>query len=380
MSSPPPTNARCRTLIDTGLADAPEPFATNTLVVALPAGNPAGITSLRRPRRRDHSVLCAPEVPCGAASQTLLDAAGVSVTAAASLEQNVSAVLQKIVAGEADAGLVYATDVVGEDVESFAPEGSDEVVNRYPIVALDGATDAGRAFTEFVRVRSAAGSSPTTASAHRDRGSARTAEYDEDEHDADATGRHGRSAPVPPGRARRARCPPAPRCRWSPFSRARPGRPSGPTSPPRWHWTPSASHSPPGSPRPRCASCSASPLALLIARSGPRTSALLRALVAVPLVLPPMVGGVALLFLLGRSSPLGGLIAAWFGTGIRSRRRPWCSRRRSWRCRSWCSPSRGRSAARGAIRAHRCHTRGPRRARCCGGSRCPSPRPASWSG
>lgn len=58
------------------------------------------------------------------------------------------------------------------------------------------------------------------------------------------------------------------------------------------------------------------PLALLIARSGPRTSALLRALVAVPLVLPPMVGGVALLFLLGRSSPLGGLIAAWFGTGI----------------------------------------------------------------
>lgn len=58
------------------------------------------------------------------------------------------------------------------------------------------------------------------------------------------------------------------------------------------------------------------PLALLIARSGPRTSALLRALVAVPLVLPPMVGGVALLFLFGRSSPLGGLIARWFGSGI----------------------------------------------------------------
>lgn len=58
------------------------------------------------------------------------------------------------------------------------------------------------------------------------------------------------------------------------------------------------------------------PLALLIARSGPRTSAILRALVAVPLVLPPMVGGVALLFLLGRTSPLGGLIAEWFGTGL----------------------------------------------------------------
>ena len=47
------------------------------------------------------------------------------------------------------------------------------------------------------------------------------------------------------------------------------------------------------------------PLALVIARSGPRTSAALRVLVTVPLVLPPMVGGVALLFLFGRSGPLG---------------------------------------------------------------------------
>ncbi len=58
------------------------------------------------------------------------------------------------------------------------------------------------------------------------------------------------------------------------------------------------------------------PLALLIARAGERTSALLRALVAVPLVLPPMVGGVALLFLFGRTSPAGRLIADWFGTGL----------------------------------------------------------------
>lgn len=138
-----------QTLVDDGLAEDPQPFATNTLVIAMPEGNPAGITSLAD-LAGTTTVLCAPEVPCGAASQMLLDNAGVSVTPA-SLEQNVSAVLQKIVAGEADAGLVYATDVVGEDVESFAPDGSDEVVNRYPIVALDGATDAGRAFAEFVR-------------------------------------------------------------------------------------------------------------------------------------------------------------------------------------------------------------------------------------
>ena len=56
------------------------------------------------------------------------------------------------------------------------------------------------------------------------------------------------------------------------------------------------------------------PLALLIARSTPRTAAVLRAAVTVPLVLPPMVGGVAMLFLFGRTSVLGGALAEW---GIR---------------------------------------------------------------
>ncbi|WP_106814717.1 molybdate ABC transporter permease subunit [Microbacterium timonense] len=56
------------------------------------------------------------------------------------------------------------------------------------------------------------------------------------------------------------------------------------------------------------------PLALLIARSTVRVAAVLRALVTVPLVLPPMVGGVAMLFLLGRTSWLGGVLGEW---GIR---------------------------------------------------------------
>jgi len=56
------------------------------------------------------------------------------------------------------------------------------------------------------------------------------------------------------------------------------------------------------------------PLALTIARSGARTAAVLRALVTVPLVLPPMVGGIAMLFLFGRPSWLGGVLGEW---GIR---------------------------------------------------------------
>ncbi|SDG88376.1 ABC transporter permease [Microbacterium pygmaeum] len=58
------------------------------------------------------------------------------------------------------------------------------------------------------------------------------------------------------------------------------------------------------------------PLALVMARSGSRLSAMLRALVTVPLVLPPMVGGVALLFLFGRSAPLGVLLDETWGLRI----------------------------------------------------------------
>jgi molybdate transport system substrate-binding protein len=134
--------------------DAVDPavFATNTLVIAVPAGNPAGIASLSDlPRHR--VVLCAPEVPCGAASAALLSAAGVTVTPV-SQEQNVTAVLTKVAAAEADAGLVYTTDArANAAVEAVVPEGASDVVNRYPIAALSGAQNpvAAAAFVAFVR-------------------------------------------------------------------------------------------------------------------------------------------------------------------------------------------------------------------------------------
>lgn len=142
------------TVDDAGLvAGSAELFASNTLVIVVPAGNPGGVTSLEDLADPGLSVvLCAPEVPCGAASATLLSNAGVTVQAV-SVEQNVSAVLTKVAAGEADAGLVYRTDVVGRaDVESLVPRGADEVVNRYPIAALTDAIDpdAAAAFVAFV--------------------------------------------------------------------------------------------------------------------------------------------------------------------------------------------------------------------------------------
>ena len=134
------------------LVEDPRVFATNTLVVAVPRGNPGGVRTLAD-LPRVLTVLCAPQVPCGAAATRLLRAAAVTVVPA-SLEQNVSAVLTKVATGEADAGLVYATDVRGEDdVDSFVPAGAVEVVNRYPIAATRSAGPAGRAFVDFVTGR-----------------------------------------------------------------------------------------------------------------------------------------------------------------------------------------------------------------------------------
>ncbi|NYF17683.1 molybdate transport system substrate-binding protein [Microbacterium sp. AK009] len=137
--------------VDAGVAVGPVVFAANTLVLVTPAGNPAGIAGLDD--LADATVvLCDSVVPCGAASRTLLENAGASVTPA-SLEQNVTAVLTKVAAGEADAGLVYATDVVGrDDVEVIVPDGAADVVNLYPIAVTTGAAsdEVARAFVALV--------------------------------------------------------------------------------------------------------------------------------------------------------------------------------------------------------------------------------------
>ncbi|MFT4232952.1 MAG: molybdate ABC transporter substrate-binding protein [Leucobacter sp.] len=137
-----------------------EMFATNELVIAVAPGNPLGIESLADLARAGESgeppitVMCADEVPCGAAARTLLELNDVELTPA-SQEQNVSATLAKVVAGEADAGLVYRTDVQGSDgaVEAVEIAGADEHLNVYPIAVLEGADapEAARAFVEFVR-------------------------------------------------------------------------------------------------------------------------------------------------------------------------------------------------------------------------------------
>lgn len=145
-------------------AGEPTPFATNTLEIATAPGNPAKVTTiedLADPAAK--VVLCAPQVPCGAASQTLLAKVGVTVKPV-SEEQSVTDVLGKITSGEADAGLVYVTDVVaaGDAVTGVEVPEARKVVNTYPIVALKDASDAtvAQQFVDFVT--SAAGQTVLT--------------------------------------------------------------------------------------------------------------------------------------------------------------------------------------------------------------------------
>jgi len=139
---------------DAGLAGAGDAFATNVLQIAVAPGNPTGIKTLADLTNPDLTVVvCAEEVPCGSAAHTLLDAADVAL-APASEEQNVTAVLSKVESGEADAGLVYATDVkaAGDAVTGIEIDGADAATNVYPIAALTASKnpDAAQAFVEFV--------------------------------------------------------------------------------------------------------------------------------------------------------------------------------------------------------------------------------------
>ncbi len=136
------------------LVDAPRDFASNTLEIAVPPDNPAGITSLQDLAAPDlNLVVCAPEVPCGAATATVLDSAGVSASPV-SEEQSVTDVLTKVETGEADAGLVYVTDVraAGAKVAGIEFPESGAAVNTYPIatVADSARADLAGQFVDLV--------------------------------------------------------------------------------------------------------------------------------------------------------------------------------------------------------------------------------------
>jgi molybdate transport system substrate-binding protein len=132
----------------------PEIFATNLLEIMVQPGNPKGIKGVADLANPDLTVItCDPAVPCGAYAQQVFTNAGVTVTPK-SLEENVKGVVTKMTAGEGDAGIVYATDVLAAADKAAGVEIPKDinVVAQYPIVTVKQSTNqaTAQAFVDFV--------------------------------------------------------------------------------------------------------------------------------------------------------------------------------------------------------------------------------------
>jgi molybdate transport system substrate-binding protein len=136
-------------------------FAHNRLEIVVAPGNPKGINSLADLAKPGVIYISeAATVPAGKYSRQALARAGVTVTPK-SLETDVKSVVSKIELGEADAGIVYATDVkaAGSKVTGVQIPDSYNVVATYPLVAVKGAQNAAAASAFIAFVLSSTGQS-----------------------------------------------------------------------------------------------------------------------------------------------------------------------------------------------------------------------------
>lgn len=136
-------------------ATAPLLFAKNTMAIATPPSNPAGVRALADLARPGVLVAtCAVAVPCGSATRDLLAKNGLTLRPVTQ-ELDVRAVLGKVMADEVDAGIVYVTDVraAGSKVSSVPIPATSNVMTTYPIATVIGGPNpvAAQAFVNYVR-------------------------------------------------------------------------------------------------------------------------------------------------------------------------------------------------------------------------------------
>ncbi|MGH3650120.1 MAG: molybdate ABC transporter substrate-binding protein [Acidimicrobiia bacterium] len=129
-------------------------FATNTLQIAVPAGNPAGVSGLHDFDRNELLIgLCFEDVPCGRLARESLENAGVT-PAIDTNEPDVRSLLTKLELGELDAGITYVTDIAaaGGEVDGIDIPEEDNVMTEYPIAVMADGPDAeiSNAFIDFV--------------------------------------------------------------------------------------------------------------------------------------------------------------------------------------------------------------------------------------
>nr|WP_028925345.1 molybdate ABC transporter substrate-binding protein [Pseudonocardia acaciae] len=136
-------------------AGQPSVFVTNKLQIAVPPGNPKGVHSFADLTKPDLKVVvCAAQVPCGSATKSVEKATGLTPKPV-SEEADVRSVLSKVSTGDADAGLVYVTDVrsTGGKVTGVDFPEAAQAINKYPIAALKNAAqpDLAAKFVALVR-------------------------------------------------------------------------------------------------------------------------------------------------------------------------------------------------------------------------------------
>jgi molybdate transport system substrate-binding protein len=142
---------------DPGATDQTD-FATNHLVIITPPDDPAGIGSLQDLTKSGvQLVLAAAGVPVGDYAREALDNAGIAKQALANVvsnEEDDASVVAKITSGEADAAIVYTSDVAaaGDSVRSVGIPAGVDVVASYPIAVVTGSAhpDQAKAFLDFV--------------------------------------------------------------------------------------------------------------------------------------------------------------------------------------------------------------------------------------
>jgi molybdate transport system substrate-binding protein len=132
-------------------ANSPKTFAANQGEIMVGKGNPDHITSvsqLANPAVK--VVVCAPEVPCGAVATAIFKNADVTVKPV-SQETNVGGVVTKVTLGEADAGIVYVTDVKANETKATGVPipANENDTTEYPIAEVKGAPNASAA-TAFI--------------------------------------------------------------------------------------------------------------------------------------------------------------------------------------------------------------------------------------
>jgi len=137
-----------------GDAADPTNFVANTMQIAVPPDNPAGIADVDDLAKKGVKVaICQADVPCGAGALTVFENAGIEVTPVTE-EIDVKATLSKVTLGEVDAGVVYVTDVLaaGDSVKGIEIPADVNASTMYPIATLTSSEnqETARAFFDYV--------------------------------------------------------------------------------------------------------------------------------------------------------------------------------------------------------------------------------------